>query len=117
MTSLPRTDAIVSQKIAGYVAIVISLVSLVLGVIYQNHLADVTSCQTRINQEFLAVIKERAELNNENTANINKLIVEAFSASTKTIAERKAEGQAYLTELDRINGELAKATFPSLSSC
>jgi hypothetical protein len=105
------------NRIDGFIAIGLAVVSMGLGIVYQNQIHAKTECQARINQIFLATIKERAELNNEDMANINKLLLEALNSAKNTKAQNIAEAEAYQKELDKINGELAKATYPDLGSC
>ena len=76
-----------------------------------------TACQTRINQEFLTVIQQRAALNAENEQNINQLLVEALNGSKNTPAQNAVLAKKYLDELDRINDALKRATYPDIGSC
>lgn len=103
------------EKIAGYVALILGAVSFSFGLYQQVQLSDKTSCQTAINQEFLATLEQRSAIGKENTDNINALIRGVFSTKDQKTALK--DYQDYLTELETINGELGKATYPDFSSC
>lgn len=103
------------EKVAGYIALILGAVSFSFGLYQQVQLSDKTTCQTAINQEFLATLKERGAIGKENTDNINTLIKDVFSTKDPKVALK--DYQDYLTELDTINGELGKATYPNFSSC
>lgn len=103
------------EKIAGYIALVLGAVSFSFGLWQQVQLSDKTTCQTAINQEFLATLKQRAAIGTENTNNINRLIKGVFSTKDPKVA--LGDYQDYLTELENINGELGKATYPNFGSC
>lgn len=102
-------------KVAGYIALVLGAISFSFGLWQQVQLSDKTSCQTAINQEFLATLKQRAAIGKENTDNINTLIKDVFSTKDPKVALK--DYQDYLTELDNINGELGKAAYPNFGSC
>lgn len=103
------------QRYAGVVALVLALVANVAGVVTQTIEQRQANCQTQINQEFLATLKQRSAIGKENTDNINNLIKGVFSAKDPKTAMKYY--QDFLTELDNINGELSKAKYPSLHSC
>lgn len=101
----------------GILVLLLALASLGWSTYTQVRYSAVTACQTRINQDFLSIIKERSQLSNENTTNINKLIVELFDSAKNTPAQDTAEEKAFLTELDKVNGELQRTTYPDIGDC
>jgi hypothetical protein len=108
--------------ITRYVALGLAVVSFGIGLwtsreqyLDSSRSKATTECQTRINQQFLSVLKERARLGQENSTNINNLVKAVFTAKDSKTA--MADYQRYLTELDRINGETQRATYPDLQSC
>lgn len=107
----------VTERRVGLVAVFLAIVSTGFATYTQVHYAEVTACQTRINQEFLQTIKNRAGLNNDNEANINKLILELFSSAKNTPAQDAAEEKAFITELDKVTHELRQATYPDIGDC
>jgi len=104
-----------AQRFVGWFAVAIAFGSAAIGYYGQQDSNNRAACQTRINQEFLAVIKERAKVGNANTKNINDLIQEVFSTKDPKVA--LADYQKYLKELAVINGELQRDTFPDIGSC
>jgi hypothetical protein len=113
-----------AQRYIGWLALFLAVAVAVLGFVDQtertnlaNRVAAQSACQTKVNQEFLAVIKDRANISNENTANLNNFIVAFLHSKNNTPAQDTAVIDAYLTELAKINGELKRATFPSIGSC
>ena len=103
------------ERWAGVVALLIAALSIIFGTITQFESRATVSCQTRINQEFLAILKTRSAIGNENTANINNLIKEVFSTKDPKVA--LADYQTYLTELAKIDAELKAATYPDIGDC
>lgn len=105
------------QRYIGWVALVLAIGVAVNSSVGQQEDNNRAACQTRVNQEFLAVIKERAEINNENTDNLNNFVVAFLHSKNNTPAQDQEVINTYLTELAKINGELKRATFPSIGSC
>lgn len=103
------------EKVAGYIALTLGAVSFAMGLYVGFRTQAEARCQTNINQEFLATLKQRAAIGKENTDNINTLIKDVFSTKDPKVAMHYY--QDYLTELDTINGELGKATYPNFTSC
>ena len=110
-----RILAGVTERGAGLIALALAAFSVAAGLYTQWQISEKSSCQYNINQQFLATIKQRAEIGNESTANINNLIKGVFSTKDPKVALQ--DYQTYLTRLDTINGELGKATFPDLGAC
>lgn len=104
------------ERWAGFVALVLGAVSTGFAVYTQAHAEDQVKCQSAINQEFLTILKERAAIGNENTANINNLIQEVFTPGI-TSEQAEKDYQNYLTELAKINGDLKHATYPEIGNC
>lgn len=104
-----------AEQAVGSVALVLAVTSLISGYFKQQHDHQVIDCQTKINTQFLDTLKERARLSAEDTANINKLVQEVFTVNDKKTA--LADYQSYLTEVDRINGEVSRASYPSFNRC
>jgi hypothetical protein len=107
----------VTERRIGVAVLLLALLSACFSVYTQVNYAEVTACQTRINQEFLQVIQTRAGLNSENESNINNLILELFKSAGNTKAQDLAEEKAFITELDTVNGRLKSATYPDIGSC
>jgi hypothetical protein len=112
------------QQYVGWFAVVLAVAVGIYGYVDQtqrnnlaNRVAAQSTCQTKVNQEFLAVIKERAAIGNENTANINAFVVAVINSKNYTPAQDAKAISVYLTELAKINGELSRATFPAIGSC
>ena len=105
------------QKFLGAIALVLGLTATALS--YHTQINDDrrNSCQTKINQEFLATLKERATINNNNTNNINGFVVALINSASYTKAQDAAVIKAYLTELATINGDLKAATYPDIGNC
>lgn len=103
------------EKVAGYIALALGAVSFAVGLYTGLRTQAEASCQTNINQEFMATLKQRAAIGKENTDNINRLITDVFSTKDPKVAMKYY--QDYLTELDTINGELSKASYPNFTSC
>lgn len=110
-----RMSAHNAQRYVGVLALILAIFVAVNGYVAQQDDNNRAACQTRVNQEFLTVIKQRAALNTSATANIDKLIVAVFA--DKTPQQAQADYKKYLAELDTINGELKRATFPSVGNC
>lgn len=104
-----------AQRFVGWFAVALAITVAALGYVSQQNDNNRAACQTRVNQEFLAVIKQRAALSTESTANIDALIVSVFA--DKTPQQAQADYAKYKARLDTINGELKRATFPSIGSC
>lgn len=105
----------VVENVAGYAALFLAVLSVGAGMWTQVQISDKSSCQTAINQEFLTTLKQRATIWKENTDSINNLIKGVFNTKDPKVALQ--DYQNYLTELDTINGELGKATYPDFGSC
>jgi aminoglycoside phosphotransferase family enzyme len=112
------------RRYVGVLALILAIAAVVFGFFQQtershevSRQAAVSSCQTRINQEFLAVLKERATIGNENTTNINDFVVAILNSKGNTAAQNAKIVNTYLTGLAKINGELQHATYPDIGSC
>lgn len=101
----------------GTVALVLGISATAVSTYTQLHAARQVSCQSAINQEFLDTLKARASIGNENTQNLNNLVVTFIRSPGLTPGEKKAAIDTYLKELAKINAELAEATYPNLTSC
>lgn len=112
-----RMTAQKAQRYIGVVALLLALFAGVDSYVGQQDDNNRSACQTRVNQDFLAVIKERATISNENTANLNDFVVAFLHSKSNTPAQDQVIINKYLTELARINGELQRATFPSIGNC
>ena len=110
-----RVTADKAQRYVAWLAVLLVIVVAVFGYIGQNRDNDRAACQTRVNQEFLTIIKQRAALSTESTGTIDNLIVSVFA--DKTPAQAQADYQKFVKELETVNGELKRATFPSVGSC
>lgn len=118
-TAFARVERTVSM-IAVLLAVVAGILSVVTNVEVtdqRNENAAKVVCQTAINQEFLSVIKTRGSIGNENVANLNNFVVAFINSKNNTPAQDQKVITTYLTELAKINGELAKATYPSIGDC
>lgn len=103
------------ERPAGALALILGLTGTGVSIYTQVHESSYVTCQSGINQEFLAVLKQRAAVSTDSTSTINNLIIGVFSS--KTPAEAQAEYKKYLTELAKVDGELRKLTYPDLGSC
>ena len=124
MRSTLRTAFTRVERAVSVIAVLLAVVAGILSVVtnvevtdQRNENAAKVACQTEINKEFLATIKERAVLSTENTKNLNDLVVASIKAKGNTAAQDQQIVSAYLTELAKLNGELAKATYPSIGDC
>jgi hypothetical protein len=109
------------ERYVGVVALIFGLTGTFYSGYIQVHdehqLSQKVSCQAAINKEFLAVLKTRSGISNENTANINNFVLDLIGSKNNTPAEDAKDINAYLTELAKINGELKSATYPSIGNC
>lgn len=113
-----------AQRYVGWLALLLAIGAVVFTSVEQSErttevhrTAATAACQTKVNQEFLAVLKERATISNENTSNINDFVVALINSKKNTPAQDAAVIKTYLTELAKINGELQHATYPDIGSC
>lgn len=105
------------ERFMGAFALALGVFSTVLTTYTQAHDANQVSCQSDINKEFLDTLKVRATIGNENTANINDFVVALLHSKNNTPAQDQAAINSYLTRLAKIDAELAKATYPNITSC
>lgn len=104
------------ERYIGVVALILGMTGTVYSGYLQVHDEHQVACQAAINKEFLAILKDRAGIGNENTSNINNLIQSVFKKG-ETPAEAEKSYGVFLTELAKINGELKSAKYPSIGGC
>jgi hypothetical protein len=105
------------ERSIGVVALILGMTGTVYSGYLQVHDEHQVACQAAINKEFLAILKERAGISNDNTNNINNFVLDLIHSKNNTPAQDAADINAYLTELAKINGELKSATYPSIGGC
>lgn len=105
------------EIVVGGAALALGITGTIFSYNTQTQDKNQVSCQTRINQEFLTVLKERATIGNENTENLNNFIVSFINSANYTKAQDAAVIKTYLTELATINGDLKNATYPDIGHC
>lgn len=124
MRSTLRTAFARIERTVSVVAVILAVFAGVMSTVtnievtdQRNQDAARVACQTAINQEFLSVIRTRGSIGNENVANLNDFVVAFINSKNNTPAQDQKVITTYLTELAKINGELAKATYPSIGDC
>lgn len=105
------------EKWAGVVAILVAIFAAFFAAYTQQHDASRAACQTRVNQEFLVIIKQRAVLSTENTDNLNYFVQQLLKSKNYTHAQDEAVIKTYETKLAEINVDLRKATYPAIGNC
>lgn len=106
VTSLP------SRRGLYIVLVIVAILTILQGAYFSYRSREEARCQTRINEKFLAVLKDRSDTNEADRKNISTMVEKVVNAKTREDTRQALD--RYLAEKQRIDAQRKNLPYPDL---